>query len=127
MTDNISFRESTESPEIPRYTSRFHEHLSQAYTAPPEHWLLPTSSVPTPRRTHKHSPSMESFASASSTSSTSSVDRLIRFAFRTKSGVKSRTRGADLVFEIKGSSRTFRKEDIKLGPLTESSNLLHCK
>ena len=127
-------RESTDSSgsQPSQYKSRFYEHMSQAYTAPPEDWPLRAASPPVlaASKNHKHSPSMESFASARSTSSSTSTSsfRRLKSAFRLKTASlfqPSPTSHPDSVYTIKGSTRTFKKEDIKLGGLTESSNLLH--
>jgi hypothetical protein len=127
-------RESTES-ETSGYRSRFCEHLSQAYSAYPPDWpvsYVPRSQPPSNGRTHKTtpstSPSIESFASSGSiksTSSSSSFKKLRNFVLRPRSSESQlrRKETSTLDFRIKGSSKTFRKEDIKLGALTDSSNL----
>ena len=129
-------RESTESSSR-GYKSRFHEHMSQAYTAFPPTYSLPPPSptaksphkvprkpVPnSPRLKHRHSPSVDSFTSISSTSSTSSFSRLKKFAFgKARSHSKEEF---DEEFVIKGSLKTFRKEDIKVGGLTNSTVYFH--
>ena len=65
-------RESTESYErLGRYKSRFHEHMSQAYTAPPDFITssprpalphkIPRKLVPSsPQMTHQYTPSIDS-------------------------------------------------------------------
>lgn len=123
-------RESSESYERPgRYKSRFHEHMSQAYTAPPNDILsppqpssphkIPRKPVPnSPRLTHRHTPSVGSLTSISSTSSTSSFSRIKRIF---QKGTRSTNEVGIGEFVIKGSSKTFRKEDIKLGGLTNST------
>jgi hypothetical protein len=123
-------RESTESYERPgRYKSRFHEHMSQAYTAPPDFITssprpasphkIPRKPVPgSPRMTHRHTPSVDSLTSISSTSSISSFSRIKR-AFQ--KGARSSNEVGHGEFVIKGSSKTFRKDDIKLGGLTNST------
>jgi hypothetical protein len=101
------------------------EHLSQAFTAPP-------FELPDPPQTTRH----KTNSSVDSTSSNSSLSRLKRFTESLGRSPKSPKSGApakwgqrmpeESVFKIKGSEKTFRKEDIKLGELTGSSNMLHC-
>ena len=127
MGDNISsHRESTDSSNTQesRYKGRFREHMSQAYTAYPTDWPFPIPES----KSHKHSHSVESFASTSSTSSTSSFGSFRKLALRIKSAVPNHPRFSSMPeneYRIKGSKKTFRKEDIKLGGLVESSNLMH--
>lgn len=135
----LRHRESIESsqslPSTPRYKSRFTEHVSQAYTAPPpSDWPLrnskPGVSPASPRslNNHKHTRSVESFGSASSTSSTSSFRRLKEFISGTSAKFRPRawSDGSPREeFVIKGSNRRFTRDDIKYGGLTGSSNLLH--
>jgi len=123
-----------ESRPAAPYKSRFHEHISQAYIAPPEEWPHYTPSSPTKskkQKRHKNTPSIDSFASSISTSSMTSIERLKKFAFKTKSrGSFSGTEGASAppqkeFYQIKGSKKTFSKEDIKVGGLTGSTNMVH--
>jgi hypothetical protein len=121
--------------EQPRgYKSRFHEHLSQAYTAPSD---LPTPPSPKPRterRAHRHSPSFDSFRSASSTSSTlssSSKSWLRKLGFGKSSdpafvSISPPTRSSpEPGYKLKGSAKTIRKEDIKVAGLTSSTVYFH--
>src|SRR5271154_4381029 len=87
-----SFRESTDSSQSlgSRYTSRFHEHMSQAYSTYPPEWPFPINDeINTPTTTtkgHKHNPSIESFGSVFSNSSTTSVsDKFRKLAMKLKS------------------------------------------
>lgn len=130
MEDNISSpRDSTDSSNTneSRYKGRFREHMSQAYTAYPTDWPFPVPES----KSHKHSQSMESLASTSSISSTSSFDSFRKLALKIKSVVPSRSNRSrrssipNNEFTIKGSKKTFRKQDIKMGGLVESSNLMH--
>jgi hypothetical protein len=117
-------RFSEGSAEVPRYKSRFQEHLSQAFTTLPDDWPLrpvPPRPAPPTRKTHKHTVSVESFGSVSSTSSMSSIDRLMKFAFQRK----KKERISEREFVVMRSGKAFRKEDIKVGPLTSSTNLMH--
>jgi len=127
----VSCRDSTDSSQSQgsRYTSRFHEHMSQAYSTYPPEWPFPTEDTQA-EKGHKHNPSVNSVVSISSNGSSKSVsDKLRKFAVKMKSSV-SRTKLKSTAYEnpeyvIKGSTKTFRKEDIKLGGLTNSSNMLH--
>jgi hypothetical protein len=101
------------------------EHLSQAFTAPPFELSDPPQTTPR----HKINSSVDS------TSSNSSLSRLKRFTESLARSQKSPKSAQfkwgqrvpeESVFKIKGSEKTFRKEDIKLGELTGSSNMLHC-
>lgn len=127
MDDNISSpRESTDSSNTQgsKYKGRFREHMSEAYTAYPTDWPFPI----TESKSHKHSQSVESFASTSSTSSTSSFESFRKLALKIKSAVPNRSRFTSTPkneFRMKGSKKTFKKEDIKLGGLVDSSNLMH--
>ena len=107
VSDDSSIRSSS-SFEARRYTSRFYEHISQAYTAPPEEFSFEPY-VP-PRQTHKHTRSVESFSTVSTTSTTSSMEKLVRFAFKWRRARKELktlvTRGKKL-----------RREDIKIGDI----------
>jgi hypothetical protein len=87
------------------------EHLSQAFTAPP----IELSSPKVAARSHKHNVSVDS-----TSSTTSSKLRKFTESFRRQRAVE------DSVYTMKGSNKTFRKEDIKLGELVASSNMLHC-
>jgi hypothetical protein len=127
MDDNISsHRESTDSSNTQesRYKGRFREHMSEAYTAYPTDWPFPISES----TSHKHNHSVESIASTSSASSTSSFDSFRRLAHKIKSAVPNRSRFSSIPkneYMIKGSKKSFQKEDIKFGGLVESSNLMH--
>lgn len=124
--------DSTESRPAP-YKSRFHEHISQAYVAPPEDWPQYTPAAPTKskkQKRHKNTPSIDSFASSISTSSITSMERLKKFAFKTKSsgsfsGTEGRSTPQKEFYQIKGSKKSFSKEDIKVGGLTGSTNMVH--
>lgn len=130
MSDVSTVRESV---ELRRYTSRFYEHIAEAYIAPLEEWQVPApppARPPVPprnvlrKRVHKHSPSMESLSSVSTTSSTlstSSLNKSFRFPFRLK---RPGTVQEELAFMIKGSRRMLRKDDIKVGVLIEGPNRL---
>jgi hypothetical protein len=100
----------------------FLEHLSQAFTAPP----IDLSDEPKPRsHSHKHNASIDS---TSSTSSTGRLKRLVTEALSAKSAPfwRPAQRTTDeSAYTMKGSKKTFRKEDIKVGELTASSNMLH--
>ena len=133
--DNTSPRGSIDSSETRAsgYTSRFHEHMSQAYTAYPTDWPLPILPA-AESNNHKHSQSVESFTSmlSSSTlsmsSTSSSLDRFRRLANKIKSALPNRSRFISVAyneFTVKGSKKRFRKEDIKMGGLIESSNMMH--
>ena len=134
MTDHTaSPRESTDSSNTQesKYTSRFREHMSQAYSAYPDDWPFPKTEPALPK-SHKHGHSVESFASSStmsSTFSTSSFNKLKNLTHKFKSAFPTRQRIISTSYSeehtIRGSNKTFRKEDIKLAGLTESSNLMH--
>src|SRR5277367_3786764 len=126
-------RDSTGS-QTSGYRSRFREHLSQAYSAYPPDWPVSDAPRSQPRsdaRIHRTYPSVESFASAgsikSTSSSSSSFTKLRNFVLRSKSSESRLRRNENTTseFRIKGSNKTFRKEDIKLGGLRDSSNLWH--
>jgi hypothetical protein len=116
----FSSRGSVDSEATGRtqYTSRFREHMSQIYTAPP--FEIDTPVAPTRGIKHKSTRSVDS------TASTRSLDRLKRFtaSFSLTPKGLTRKRSSDS-FTVKGSLKTFRKEDIKVGGLTGSSNGLH--
>jgi hypothetical protein len=134
MTDDTaSPRESTDSSNTQesKYTSRFREHMSQAYSTYPDDWPFPKSESGSPK-SHKHSNSVESFASTLTTSSkfsTSSFNKFRKLALRIKSVLPPRQSIISTPYSeehtIRGSSKTFRKEDIKVAGLRESSNLMH--
>ena len=121
-------------PPKPKCKSRFTEHISQAYTAPPPNWThsdTRNKSAQTrssrPLHNHKYSRSVESFSSTSSTSSASSFRRLKEFI--TDKSAKLRPRAASNLeappdeYYIKGSHRRFTKDDIKFGRLMSTTNL----
>jgi hypothetical protein len=123
---DTSPRKSSETSDS-RRTQRgyyFQEHLSQAFTAPPIDLASPPK---TPPSSHKHTTSIDS---TSSSSSTSKLKRLAESFSRSPKSPSfrwaQRASTDDSVFTVKGSKKTFRKEDIKLGELTSSSNMLHC-
>ena len=149
-------RESTDSSiiTVSRYTSRFREHMSQAFTDYPPDWPfpIPTSQqeqlqAPPPhgvaKSQHKQKKSIESFASmmskapsSSSGSSTSSLSKLKRAVRKMKSSIFVESNSVSYAettppgspgdqYTMKGSKRTFRKEDIRMAGLTHSTNMSH--
>ena len=122
--------DSVDSVRPAPYKSRFHEHISQAYIAPPEEWPGYTPSPPPKpkkQKRHKQTASVDSFAT---TSSINSIDRFKKFAFGAKSGgpfsgTEAQSPPPKEFYQIKGSKKTFSKEDIKLGGLTGSTNMVH--
>jgi len=149
-------RESTDSSVITlsRYTSRFREHMSQAFTDYPPDWPfpIPTSQqeqlqVPplhsTAKSQHKQNKSIESFASIMSTSPSStsgssiaSLSKLKRAVRKMKSSMFLRPSSVSYAdttppsspsdrYTMKGSKRTFTKEDIRMAGLTHSTNMSH--
>jgi hypothetical protein len=125
---------SPSPPSSPKYKSRFTEHVSTAYTAPPPDRVLYPSS-PSPKNTtqkgsirpiirHKHSRSVESLESTSSSSSNASFRKIKEFISDTSAKFK-RTKSKEFTPEeyyIKGSDRRFTKDDIKFGRLRSTTN-----
>ena len=121
--------DSSQSRESTRYRSRFHEHMSQAYTTYPTDWPFGREN---PETSHIHSHSIMSMSSETSQSSSRSTFSIDKFKdiLRRKLGLSRTPKPSyptsedDYRYRMKGSERTFRKEDIKLGGLKASTNLL---
>jgi hypothetical protein len=151
-------RESTDSSiiTVSRYTSRFREHMSQAFTDYPPDLPFPiptdttTDRTPQQTKSHKSNQSIESFSSVmSKTSSTStstttsstssSLSKLKRAARKMKLSISLRANFTSVAYAaeepapptspdaytMKGTKRTFRKEDIQMAGLVHSSNMAH--
>jgi hypothetical protein len=130
MQSNTSEESTSSRSAGGRYQSRFKEHMSQIFTAPPDFSDFTPRPPPAMEKKkklakeRKHSLSVDSFVSSDSTASSSSL-RLIKELFAGTKRVKSETRGTLREGEFVVGNRKLTKGDIKIAGLTGSSNLWH--